>query len=276
MSSTRSAGRDLGPVGEIDGRAWRSVLGLAPHESPVAVIVEGSWWRAQRTQRRLARLGATRELGVPDVHLGTWAGRALMYACPYGAPRTAEVVHLAARVGAQLAIQIGSCGVVGDGVRPGDVIVPTQALGADGVTSHYASTPRVPSSSPWSDRAARSLRVRAITVHRGPGVTWPTLFNQPTARVREWRREGYLGVDMETAATFAVARRLGVAAISMLVAWDEVLTGRTFLDPLPEGQAAAFAQADEAVFEVALELIGRDLPDEAGLSWAEAPGTTGS
>ena len=81
------------------------------------------------------------------------------------------------------------------------------------------------------------------------------LFNQPLETVREWRREGYLGVDMETATTLAVARYFGVPGISMLVAWDEVLSGRSFVDPLPPEEAETFARADEAVFDVALDLV---------------------
>lgn len=250
---------DLGPAGDVDEASWRSLLGLAADEQPVAVIVEGTWWRQEHTSRRLARLSATRELGVPDVHLGTWAGRGLIYACPYGAPRTAEVVHIAALVGARLAVQIGSCGVVGAGVRPGDVVVPTEALGLDGVTPHYAGEATAASSPEWSERAATALAERGVTVRRGPIVTWPTLFNQPVERVREWQQDGYLGVDMETATTLAVAKRFGIAGISMLVAWDEVLSGRSFLDPLPDTEAMAFSKAEGAIFDVALELVGQEL-----------------
>ena len=94
----------------------------------------------------------------------------------------------------------------------------------------------------WSARAVVELERLGIPAHRGPSVTWPTLFNQPVERVREWQRDGYLGVDMETAATLAVARRFGVAGMSMLVAWDEVLSGRSFLDPLPEGAGRSLQQ----------------------------------
>jgi uridine phosphorylase len=250
---------DLGPVGEVDGAAWRSVLGLTEDEFPVAVIVEGTWWREERTGQRLSRLDRVRELGVPDVFIGSWASRPLIYACPYGAPRTAEVIHIAAQAGVTLAIQIGSCGVIGAGVRPGDVIVPTQVLGLDGVTPHYAAPESVApesitSSEPWSQRAVEELDRRGIRVHRGPSVTWPTLFNQPVARVLEWQQEGYLGVDMETATTLSVAAHFGASGISMLVAWDEVLSGRSFLDPLPDAEADAFAASEDAIFDVALSL----------------------
>ncbi len=249
---------DLGPVGEVGGTAWRGVLGLAEDEQPVAVVVEGTWWREEHTRQRLARLDAVRELGIPDVYLGSWAGRRLIYACPYGAPRTAEVVQVAALVGAPLAIQLGSCGVLGPDVRPGNVIVPSAALGLDGTSALYAPDTRIASSVEWSDRAVEELERRGVTAHLGPSVTWPTLFNQPAYLVRAWSEEGYLGVDMETAATLAVARAFGATGISMLVAWDEVLSDRSFLDPLPDEQQRAFERAEAEAYEVALSLIQMD------------------
>lgn len=247
--------RDLGPAGSVDGATWRTQLGLAEHERPVAVVVEGTWWRAEKTRRRLAHLDAVRELDLPDVFIGRRGDRTVLYACPYGAPRTAEVVHMAALVGVRLGVQIGSCGVLGDGIRPGDVIVPTAALGLDGVTSLYADAPLVAASSAWVERAAAALDERDIAVHRGPSVTWPTLFNQPVERVEEWSQAGYLGVDMETAATLAVARSFSLDAVSMLVAWDELRSGRSFLDPLSGSEASAFAAADDAIFDATLDLV---------------------
>jgi uridine phosphorylase len=155
----------------------------------------------------------------------------------------------------RLAIQVGTCGVVGEGVRPGDVVIPTEARGEDGVTRLYATEARVPASPRWSGVAADILESRDVRVRRGPTMTWPTLFNQPLETVREWLRKGYLGVDMETATTLAVARYFGVPGISMLVAWDEVLSGRSFVDPLPPEEAETFARADKAVFDVALDLV---------------------
>lgn len=231
------------------------MLGLADDERPVAVVVEGTWWREDHTRRRLAKLESVRELGIPDVFLGSSAGRSLIYACPYGAPRTAEVVQVAALVGARLAIQIGSCGVVGAGIHPGDVVVPTLALGLDGTTALYSVDTRVAASEDWCARAAATLEARGVSAHRGPSVTWPTLFNQPLDDVREWSQQGYLGVDMETATTLAVARTFGAAAVSMLVAWDEVLSERSFLDRLPADQQAAFEHAEDEIYEIALRLV---------------------
>ena len=40
------------------------------------------------------------------------------------------------------------------------------------------------------------------------------------------------------------------------MAWDELLSGRTFLDPLPPDQQAAFDRSEDAIYDVALALIG--------------------
>jgi uridine phosphorylase len=162
---------------------------------------------------------------------------------------------VAVLVGARLAVQIGSCGVLGASVAPGDVVVPTEVLGLDGTTALYTADIKVPSSDAWSSRAAAVLELRGVTAHRGTSVTWPTLFNQPVRMVRTWSDKGYLGVDMETATTLAVARMFGAAAVSMLVAWDEVLSGRSFLDPLPGHQQAVFDRVEDEIYEVALALI---------------------
>jgi purine-nucleoside phosphorylase len=246
---------DLGPVGEVDGDTWRRVLGLGPQEHPVAVVVEGTWWREEHTKRRLGRLDDVRELGVPDLFVGRRASQTVLYACPYGAPRTAEVIHIACRIGVEVAIQIGSCGVIDEDIPPGDVVVAGTASCLDGVSGSYTSAASVAATPQWTRLAADHLRDRGVGVHHGDIVTWPTLFNQPVSTVRAWQRGGYVGVDMETAATFAVAQHFAVARASLLVAWDRVLAGRSFLDPLPEREASAFARADVATFDTALELV---------------------
>ena len=73
--------------------------------------------------------------------------------------------------------------------------------------------------------------------------------------VQRWHNAGYTSVDMETATTFAVAQRFGMSAVSMLVVWDELLRGRSFLDPLEESHQKEFDRSYDNLFAVALELV---------------------
>jgi hypothetical protein len=52
-----------------------------------------------------------------------------------------------------------------------------------------------------------------------------------------------------------VAQYFEMAAVSMLVVWDELLRGRSFLDPLEPNHQASFDRSNQAVFDVALELV---------------------
>ena len=73
---------------------WMAALGIAEADIPHAVILEGSWWREQRTAWRLSRLEDVRELAFPDMFLGYHRGRPVVYSCVYAAPRAVEPAHL--------------------------------------------------------------------------------------------------------------------------------------------------------------------------------------
>ncbi len=241
-------------IWEVTASEWLTALKLPAADIPDAVIVEGSWWRAQRTQWRLGYLHEVRELEFPDIFWGRWHDKKIVYCCAYGAPRTVEIIHLFAMLGAKLAIQIGTCGGLQAHLRTGDVIVPNVALCRDGVATLYGAVEAALGSTEWLDRAQQQLEARQHTVYRGTHLTWSALFAQDGAMVESWHRAGYLSVDMETATTYAVARHFGVSAVSLLVVWDDLTRGRSFLDPLSEDELTELNRANQSVFEVALDL----------------------
>ena len=240
---------------ELTAEEWLSSLGMEPGDAPEAIITEGSWWREQRTAWRLGRLENVRELGFPDMFTGTWKGRRILYCCAYGAARVVEPVHLFSLLGARLAIQIGTCGGLQPEMNTGLVVVPDVAVAREGVAALYGVADCVEASGDWNDRAQADLEARGVPTLRGVNLTWTSLFAQTGEICANWRRAGYHSVDMETATTFGVARHFGVPAVSMLVTWDELSSGRTFLDPLDEEETAALDRGNEAVFETALSLV---------------------
>lgn len=234
---------------------WQRALGLSTADIPVAVITEGTWWREQRTAERLALLDDVRELPFPDIFVGRWNGKPVAYCCAYGAPRAVEVVHLFGCLGADLAVQIGSCGGLQAELAPGDIVVPDDAGCQEGIARLYGSGDRVQADPGWSESARGILHRRGHVVRRGAHLTWHSIFAQDGTMVQEWHEAGFLSVDMETATTLAVAWHFDMAAVSMLVVWDELLRGRSFLDPLEPDQQAAFDASYDAVFSTALELV---------------------
>lgn len=240
---------------DVGSEEWQRALRLDDADLPVAIISEGSWWRQQRTSWRLGTLDDVRELAFPDIFLGKWHNRPVAYCCAYGAPRAVEIVHLFGCLGAALAVQIGTCGSLQGELRPGDIVVPDVAVCQEGIAAIYGAVDRTYADPEWSDRARSLLTARDHTVHDGTNLTWFSIFAQSGAMVEAWHDAGYLSVDMETATTLAVSRYFDMPAVSMLVVWDDLLAGRSFLDPLTPTQQESLDRSNKAVFEVALELV---------------------
>lgn len=239
---------------ELTADEWRQAMKLSAEDVPDVVVVEGSWWRQQRNEWRLGYLGDMRELAFPDIFWGRWREKKIAYCCAYGASRTVEIIHLFSILGAKLAVQIGTCGGLQSYLKTGEIILPDVALCREGVAYLYGAVEASLGAQAWLDRAQSLLRARQHTTHRGTHLTWSALFAQSGQIVETWHRAGYLSVDMETATTYAVAAYFHVPAISMLVVWDDLTRGKSFLDPLPEDALAALNRANQDVYEVALAL----------------------
>lgn len=248
---------DFSSLMELTAADWRQALKLPEADLPDVVIVEGSWWRAQRTDWRLGYLSDVCELEFPDIFWGRWKGKKIVYCCAYGAPRTVEIIHLFGILGAKLAVQIGTCGGLQPYLKPGDIILPDVALCREGVAWLYGAVEAAVGSPVWIEQAHTLLQGRGHQTHRGTHLTWPSIFAQDGRMIETWHRAGYLSVDMETATTFAVAAHFGMPAVSMLVVWDDLTRGRGFLDPLSASETAALNRGNESVFEVALTLAER-------------------
>jgi len=239
---------------EIEAPEWLDAMGLAADEVPDVVIVEGSWWREQRSAWRLGYLHDVRELKFPDIFWGRWKDRKVAFCMAYGAARTVEIIHLFGVLGSKLAVQIGTCGGLQSHLNPGDIILPEVAICREGVAHMYGAPDAVLGSAPWLDQAQARLEAHQRTVYRGTHVTWSSLFTETPQMMEAWHKAGYLAVEMETATTYAVARYFNMPAVSMVVVWDDLTRGRRFLDPLPAGGQEALDRSNQVIFEVALEL----------------------
>lgn len=239
---------------DISREEWLTAMKLSAADIPEVVIVEGSWWREQRTTWRLGYLRDVRELEFPDIFWGRWKDKKIAFCCAYGAARTVEIIHLFGVLGAKLAVQIGTCGGLQSHLKPGDIILPDVALCREGVAHMYGAPDAVCGSTPWIDRAETLLKARQHTTYRGTHVTWSSLFTETPQMMEAWHHAGILSVEMETATTYAVARHFEMAAVSMVVVWDDLTRGRRFLDPLPPGGQDALDRSNQAVYEIALAL----------------------
>lgn len=239
---------------EVTKDEWLDGLGITENDIPDVVILEGSWWRAERQAARLAHLTEVRELGFPDIFWGKHKNKKVVFCMAYGAPRTVEVSQIFAQLGCKLVIQIGTCGGLQSHLAPGDIIVPELVWCEDGVAEHYVENARISADPHWVARAEAALKAQGRTVYTGPHVTFSSLFAESVEMYEAWHKAGLLSVEMETASTLAAAAHFGVPGVSMVVVWDELTAGRRFMDPMSEDGLKELEISNEAVFAAALTL----------------------
>ncbi len=233
---------------------WLECAGLSQGEIPDLLILEGTWWNKARYKMRLAYLSDVRELNFPDMFLGSYNGKKIMFCCAYGAPRAVEPVHVFGSLGTKRVIQIGSCGGLQEGVFTGDVLLSERAKIGEGASQYYGKTDFSEASPNLVEAAHQTFEKQGFKVHRGPHVTTSALFAQPPNLLKQWQEAGYLGVDMETSAVFSAASYFEMQAASFLFVWDELLKGRTWLDTFSPEESLKQEVANKAIFEMALEL----------------------
>ena len=251
-------------VMDLNRDQWLNALRMDAKDIPKAVIMEGSWWRAQRTAWRLSYLDDVRELAFPDMFYGFWQGSPLVYSCVYGAPRAVELTHLFGVLGTPRMVMIGTCGALDPGLATGDVIVPSQAVAREGVAHLYQGvddTGVFPSDPNLTALGMDALESRGVRTADSLHLTWSSIFAQSGAMVEEWRELGYGSVDMEAATLFAVAQHFGFASTAFLAVWDQLTTDHSFLNPLTAEEQSRLDTANTAVFLAALETaLGSDWP----------------
>ena len=126
-----------------------------------------------------------------------------------------------AALGLERAIRVGTAGALDPSLAPGELVIATEAICADGTSRALGAGERERADAATVD----ALRACAPGARAGAIVTSDLFYEDGTERLDAWRSAGALAVEMEAAALFAVARRRGVA-VGAVVAITDVLDGR--------------------------------------------------
>jgi purine-nucleoside phosphorylase len=210
---------------ELTKGDWLNILGLPESRIPAALIVRGTRNFGSKYRAMLPHFDNVLEVGTPngiieDVLIGDVAGRPVGFACVYGASMASEVVHIFGALGTRAVIQIGNCGALADGFGAGDLFVADRAYCGEGAARYYKSDGE------WVVASANLLRSRTLRGLRpgecrtGAIYTTAALFAEGEADVERWFRDGFAAVDLETAATYAVAEHFGMDRVSILYGFD--------------------------------------------------------
>jgi uridine phosphorylase len=136
-----------------------------------------------------------------------------------GGPSAAIVVEELAELGVRVAVRVGTCGALGDACALGDLVAVQEVLCADGASRALGAGDRI------AGDGALTAALAARADHAGLVATTDLFYEPDAGRLRAWREQGALAVEMEAAAVFAVAARRRMRVGCLLGVSDTIRDG---------------------------------------------------
>lgn len=152
--------------------------------------------------------------------------------------------------GVENIIRIGSIGGIGENVALRDVIFAMSAC----TDSNYGSQFRLPGTfSPAADfslleKGVQAARKLHVPHHVGNVVTSDLFYGDYVDSLKDWKKMGVLGVEMESAGLYMNAARAGKKALALFTVSDLPLTGEALS---AEERQTTFNQMMEIALEIA-------------------------
>ena len=243
--------RELGPDDH------RRVIGIDAASVPDVVVYVGAF-AAERTAARFARyLEDVRELPRLCSWIGTKHGLRVGLSAGMGSPLAAMLVHTWCGAGVPVILQLGWYGALQEGSELGDVAVPRHAAREDGGSDWYLPKGILADATPeLAAGITAGLRSRGVTVREQAIFSTPAMLAESREIISDWQRHGWQGVDMETAATFAVAKSMGATRAAALIRMDDLIAEQDGMaDDWPRERLHILRAREELVLDVALAAV---------------------
>jgi|GEM_PF-1424710 len=216
---------------ELAAEDHQKMLRLRPEELPEAVLLVGVFdvhAAAERFSRYLDNPVSSRSetsvSGIP-YYLGSYQGVRVGLSACFGGPMAALFAHTWVGAGVRTVIQLGWYGALQPGTNLGDVVVPRHAERQDGVSDWYLPKGILADATPeLASGIVERLAGRGIPYNEHAIYSTPALLAESREVIADWSRHGWHGVDMETAATFAVAKHLGARRAAALIRIDDLVS----------------------------------------------------
>lgn len=148
-------------------------------------------------------------------------------------------------------IRIGSCGALQQHVNLYDIIIAMAASTDSNFMSQYNLPGTWAATASWKllKAAVDQAEAQGARYHVGNILSSDIFYHDDETANERWSRMGVLGVEMESAALYAIAARHGIDALGLFTASDNIITGE---QTTAQERQTAFT----AMMEIALPLAG--------------------
>jgi uridine phosphorylase len=138
-----------------------------------------------------------------------------------GAPASAFLVEHLIACGAKAIFFFTALGAFQPYMKPGDFVIPSKVVIGEGTSKYYYPQVKVVKPDPELMKILEEACSR-VGVKPFVGTIWNTdaFYREMRSQVEKLQARGVLGVEMESSATFTVAKFRGIKAASLLVVSD--------------------------------------------------------
>ena len=126
-------------------------------------------------------------------------------------------------------IGLGTCGALQREIDCGDIIMADSARAGDCLSLHYGFeyNQMIPADAGLTASLADFFVRRGLPVHSGPIITTGAVLRETDEIIEGWERDGFLGVELEASALFALAQWMSIKATIALLVTDSPVRRET-------------------------------------------------
>jgi DeoD family purine-nucleoside phosphorylase len=189
------------------------------------VLLVGDPGRAERISRSFENTKMVNDNRALFGYTGEYKNKRLtVQTTGMGCPSAAIVVEELIQLGVERFIRIGTCGGIGEGVKPLDIIAAVSAAPYDGSThTYFKGRPLAPYATFSILKTAADIAVSSgINVIFSGVASVDVFYNPSTDYVKTLREQGVSAVEMETSLIYYLANRSKKESASFLLVSDIV------------------------------------------------------
>lgn len=240
--------------GDFTKEDWLNALGVDEDKIPSSFIIHGEWDHDYNLKMWKETL--KNEVLIPkwNTVIGKYDGKNVGFSNVFGGSMASIIVHQFGSAGTDLFIQTGYFGGLSPEVKYGDIFIVAEAGMQDGVSQFYLPNQEVVKANEELVNEAREYcEMKGYSYSIGSVISTSAMLLETYEMVSGWANKGYIGVDMETATTLAIANKFNKKAIGLLNLSDHIIKGDTLYSYTEEREALEI-ETDEKIRNVALYL----------------------
>lgn len=134
-----------------------------------------------------------------------------------GAPQAVDTIETLNALGVENVVAVGMFGAFAKGINSEDIVIPSKAFVEEGTSLHYYADIDYAAA---NDKLHKFAMEEIMGAKALPIVSTDAVYRQTFYKEDLWRKQGAVGVDMETSALFSVGRYLNLNVVSILIASD--------------------------------------------------------